>query len=101
MASPHHKPYDAIVVGTGPGGATVARELSEKKQKVLILERGDNWRVRGASWQAALAGAMQRLLDEPETCRHLGDAGRRRARRFTWDRVAEDQERVYEQVVKQ
>jgi choline dehydrogenase-like flavoprotein len=54
----NHKPYDAIVVGTGPGGATVAKELSEKKQKVLILERGDNWRVRGTSWQALLAAGI-------------------------------------------
>jgi hypothetical protein len=32
--------YDAIVVGSGPGGATVARELSKRNRKVLILERG-------------------------------------------------------------
>lgn len=34
--------YDAIVVGSGPGGATVARELSRRGQRVLILERGGN-----------------------------------------------------------
>jgi choline dehydrogenase-like flavoprotein len=32
--------YDAIVVGSGPGGATVARELSRAGRRVLILERG-------------------------------------------------------------
>lgn len=32
--------FDAIVVGSGPGGATVARELSRRGSKVLILERG-------------------------------------------------------------
>ena len=32
--------FDAIVVGSGPGGATVARELSRKSKKVLLLERG-------------------------------------------------------------
>ncbi len=33
--------FDVIVVGTGAGGATVARELSRKKKKVLMLEWGD------------------------------------------------------------
>ena len=58
MKSTRHEAYDAIVVGTGPGGATVARELSEKNKKVLILERGDNWGIRGTSWQAALAAGI-------------------------------------------
>jgi len=34
--------FDAIVVGSGPGGATVAKDLSLSGKKVLILERGDN-----------------------------------------------------------
>ena len=32
--------YDAIIVGSGASGATIAKELSKKHQKVLILERG-------------------------------------------------------------
>ena len=39
--------FDAIVVGSGPGGATVARELSKKNKKVLILEWGPGGKVRG------------------------------------------------------
>ncbi len=50
--------FDAIVVGSGPGGATVAKELSEKNKKVLILEWGDNWRVRGTNWQTAIAAGI-------------------------------------------
>ncbi len=38
----HRNEFDAIVVGSGPGGATVARELSRQGLKVLILERGGN-----------------------------------------------------------
>ena len=35
---------DVIVVGSGPGGATVARELSRNGKDVLILERGYDYR---------------------------------------------------------
>jgi choline dehydrogenase-like flavoprotein len=48
MQSDQAKNFDFIVVGTGPGGATVARELSLKKKKVLILERGDNDPLTGS-----------------------------------------------------
>ncbi len=44
------KDIDFIVVGTGPGGATVARELSLKNKKVIILERGDNDPLTGSTW---------------------------------------------------
>jgi len=35
---------DVIVVGSGPGGATVARELAKQGKNVLILERGEDHR---------------------------------------------------------
>lgn len=34
------KIYDVIVIGTGAGGATVAKDLCFKERKVLILEKG-------------------------------------------------------------
>ncbi len=40
--------FDAIVVGTGPGGAAVARELSKRNKKVLILEWGPGGPVTGS-----------------------------------------------------
>ena len=40
--------FDAIVVGTGPGGSTVAKDLSKNGKKVLILERGDNDPKKGS-----------------------------------------------------
>ncbi len=50
------KEFDAIVVGSGPGGATVARELSLKGKSVLILEWGDNDPVKGNLWQTIPRG---------------------------------------------
>ncbi|MCC6751513.1 MAG: GMC family oxidoreductase [Deltaproteobacteria bacterium] len=40
------KTFDAIVVGSGPGGATVARELAKGGRRVLVLERGADYRRR-------------------------------------------------------
>ena len=45
------KEYDAIVVGSGPGGATVAKELSQNGKKVLILEWGSNAPIKGSMLQ--------------------------------------------------
>lgn len=51
------KHYDAIVIGSGPGGASVAKELTMKNKKVLIIEWGSNTPVRGSLVQfAANAG---------------------------------------------
>jgi len=38
------KETDFVVVGTGPGGATVARQLARAGREVLLLERGREWR---------------------------------------------------------
>jgi len=43
--------YDVIVVGSGPGGATVAREMACRRKKVLILEWGPRGAVRGTAAQ--------------------------------------------------
>lgn len=44
--------YDAIVVGTGPGGGTVARELTQRGEKVLMLEWGSKPTIKGTAIQA-------------------------------------------------
>ena len=35
------KIYDAIVIGTGAGGSTVAKDLSQQEKNILILEKGN------------------------------------------------------------
>lgn len=47
---------DVIVVGSGPGGATVARELARAGRRVLILERGADH--RGRAHYGTYPGAM-------------------------------------------
>ncbi|MDY7032641.1 MAG: GMC family oxidoreductase N-terminal domain-containing protein [Thermodesulfobacteriota bacterium] len=42
---------DVIIVGTGPGGATVAKELSQRGEKVLLLEWGKNAPITGSATQ--------------------------------------------------
>lgn len=37
-----------VVVGSGPGGATVARELARRGQDVLILEQGAYHKPQGS-----------------------------------------------------
>lgn len=51
MPSPQADSCDAIVVGSGPGGSTVARELSRRGKRVLILERGHNKPIKGTTAQ--------------------------------------------------
>lgn len=47
---------DVIVVGSGPGGATVAREMARGGKKVLLLERGVDHRPR--SYYGTYLGAL-------------------------------------------
>jgi len=41
------KTYDYIVVGTGPGGATVAKELASQNKHILIIEYGPRTSTTG------------------------------------------------------
>ena len=43
--------FDAVVIGSGPGGATVSRELSQHGKRVLILEWGAYKPVTGSAVQ--------------------------------------------------
>ncbi len=49
------KEYDANVVGSGPGGASVAKELSQAGKKVLIVEWGAHKPIKGNAIQSAFS----------------------------------------------
>ena len=48
------KEYDVIVVGSGPGGTTVAREMNRKGKKVLLAEQGGRWNWLGNTLSVAM-----------------------------------------------
>jgi choline dehydrogenase-like flavoprotein len=56
MSAPISLKSDVIVVGSGPGGATLARELTRRGKKVLLLERGIDYRTR--SYYGTYLGAL-------------------------------------------
>ncbi len=43
----------------------------------------------------ALAASLARLLDDADLAKRLGEAGRQRAQRYSWDRVAAEIEDIY------
>ena len=43
----HTKVYDYIIVGTGPGGATTAKELASHNKRILIIEYGSRVSITG------------------------------------------------------
>ncbi|MET3133652.1 choline dehydrogenase-like flavoprotein [Oxalobacteraceae bacterium GrIS 1.11] len=58
MDSSAHPSYDVIVVGSGPGGATVAREMARRGARVLILEQGSAAPLKGTLRQMAGLAAV-------------------------------------------
>ncbi len=49
MADAH---YDLIVIGSGPGGASLAHRLAPTGKRILLLERGDYLPRTRANWDA-------------------------------------------------
>ncbi len=47
---------DVVIIGSGPGGSTLARELARAGRRVVLLERGRDW--RGHPLYGTYAGAL-------------------------------------------
>ncbi|WP_083941290.1 GMC family oxidoreductase N-terminal domain-containing protein [Pseudoduganella violaceinigra] len=58
LPSPALQRYDVIVVGSGPGGASVAQSLARQGQRVLVLEQGSAAPLRGTLAHMASIGAI-------------------------------------------
>jgi choline dehydrogenase-like flavoprotein len=58
MPSPFELPYDVIVTGSGPGGASVARTVAAAGARVLVLERGSAAPLAGTLTQMASMAAV-------------------------------------------
>lgn len=50
--------YDVIVVGSGPAGSIVARDLVRRRQSVLLIEQGSASPLTGSLWQMARMAAI-------------------------------------------
>jgi choline dehydrogenase-like flavoprotein len=48
MKKPHVKKYEYVVVGSGTGGSTIARELARANKSVAILEYGSRYTKTGS-----------------------------------------------------
>ena len=44
--------YDVIIIGSGPGGASVAHKLAPTGKRILLLERGDYLPRSPANWDS-------------------------------------------------
>jgi len=44
--------YDVIVIGTGPGGASLAQKLARTGKRILMIERGDYLKRSPSNWDS-------------------------------------------------
>ena len=66
--SENNETYDCIVIGSGTAGAVIARELTARGQKVLILERGKYLPLKENIW------TLGSMFNEVDVADKLKDA---------------------------
>ena len=64
--------YDIVIIGTGAGGGTIARALSQTDARILIVERGDFVPQEAENWSP---DAVWRQLRYQTTERWIDDRG--------------------------
>jgi choline dehydrogenase-like flavoprotein len=58
MSTIHRSSFDAVIVGSGPAGAIVARDLARRNMRVLVLEQGGAAPLKGTLGQMAAMAAV-------------------------------------------
>jgi choline dehydrogenase-like flavoprotein len=58
--------YDGIIIGSGAGGGTLARQLAPTGKRILILERGDWLKREALNWDAKSVFVDNRYIS-PDT----------------------------------
>jgi len=56
------KRFDVIIVGSGAGGGTLARQLAPSGKSILILERGDWLKREAENWDATAVFVQNRYI---------------------------------------
>src|SRR5215831_4873174 len=60
------KHFDVIIIGSGAGGGTLARQLAPSGKSILILERGDWLKREAQNWDADAVFVQNRYVS-PDT----------------------------------
>ena len=60
------KHFDVIIIGSGAGGGTLARQLAPSGKSILILERGDWLKREAQNWDAEAVFVQNRYIS-PDT----------------------------------
>ena len=58
--------FDVIIIGSGAGGGTLARQLAPSGKNILILERGDWLKREAQNWDATQVFVQNRCVS-PDT----------------------------------